>query len=361
MTPTLPPTQSNPLKREWAINDSVIRLREWGKDRTYPLYADQPGALIGTEARCAILIEDPTGRTSREHAQLQRVQGRWVVLDKSKNGLYRDGAREEKFILTPGVEIGLGGGATLIAESERLMVLRSVLARMLGWGPTSAELVDLALRAIRLAAQRRISLVLVGTDVVPLAEELHRLALGIARPFVFCNPRRRTSELTWNPMQCVGSGRSALERAAGGTICISTRFPPSDLRTMMRELQQPGCQAQLIVCTDRTDGAERFHTTPVVIPPLVTRKDELERIIQEYATDAAAPLELGEYWLTTPERAWIRANLHTLAEIQKATSRLAAIKKAGSMSAGARRLGISHVAMAKWLRNHNFPVDLLES
>jgi hypothetical protein len=361
MSSTSPPTQSNPLKEEWAINDSVIRLRAWGTDRTYPLYADQPRSLIGTEARCAILIQDPTHRTSREHARLRRVGGRWVVLDKSKNGLYRDGARQEKFILTPGVEIGLGGGATLIAESDRLIVLRSVLARMLGWGAASAELVDLALRAIRLAAQRRSSLVLVGADVVPLAEELHRLTLGAARPFVLCNPRRRTSALAWNPMWCVRSGRAALERAAGGTICLSTRYLPSDLRTMMRELQQPRCQTQLIVCTDRIGDAERFHTAPIVIPPLVTRKDELERVIREYATDAAGPLELGESWLTKTERAWIREHLHTLAEIQKATLRLAAIKTAGSMSAGARRLGLSHVGMAKWLRTRKFPAGLLES
>ena len=60
------------------------------------------------------------------------------------------------------------------------------------------------------------------------------------------------------------------------------------------------------------------------------------------------------------ERAWIRGNLHTLAKIQKATIRLAAIRRAGSMSAGAAYLGISHVAMLKWLRTHNFPPGLAE-
>jgi hypothetical protein len=361
MMTTLSPTLSNPSKEEWAINDSVIRLRTWGKDLAYPLHADQSSSLIGTDVHCAIQIQDPTHLTSREHAQLQRVQGQWVALNhNSKNGLYRDGARQEKFVLTPGMEIGLGGGATLIAESDRLMALRSVLARMLGWGVASADRVDLALRAIRLAAQRRANLVLVGEDVVPLAEELHRLTLGTARPFVFCNPRRRTSELPWNPMQCASSGRAALERAACGTICISMRCPPSDLQAMMRELQQPGCQTQLIVCTDRTYEAERFHAAPIVIPSLVTRKHEIERIIREYATDAAGPLELGEHWLTPAERAWIRANLRTLAGIQKVTLRLAAIKQAGSISAGARRLGISHVAMAKWIQNQDFPADLAE-
>src|SRR5262245_45136153 len=175
MSVTITKTTTDPLQEEWAVIDDVIRLRAWGTDRVYPLYPDQPGPLIGAAPSCAIQIQDKTRRTSRKHAQLQRVQGRWVVIDRSKNGLYRDGAKLDRFILTPGVEIGLGGGATLVAESCGLMALRGALARMLGWNPASAEAIDLALRAIRFAAQRRASLVLCGADLVPLAEELHRL------------------------------------------------------------------------------------------------------------------------------------------------------------------------------------------
>lgn len=328
------PTPPSPFAEEWAINDSIIRLRVWGKDRTYPLYADQPGSLIGAGSRCGIQIQDPTRRASREHAQLQRLHGRWVVSDRSKNGLYRDGAKIDQFILTPGIEIGLGG-VTLVAESDQLIVLRGVLARMLGWGAASAEAVDLALRAIRFTAQRRSRLVLVGAGVVPLAEELHRLTLGPRRPFVFCNPRRQTSE-------------SALEQATDGTLCYSAQLPPSYLRTIMRGLQQPGCQTQLVVCADRVDEAQKF-AAPIVVPPLATRKGELERIIQEYAADVAGPLDLGEHWLSKAARTWMRANLRTLAEIQKTTTRLAVIKRAGSMTAGARHLGISHAALSKWL------------
>lgn len=352
------PTPPNPFAEEWVINDSVIRLRVWGTGRTYPLYADQPGALIGSGASCEIKIQDPTRRASREHVRLQRVQGRWVVSDRSRNGLFRDGAKIDKFILSPGIEIGLGG-VTLIAESDRLMALRGMLARMLGWSAASAAAIDLALRAIRFAAQRRSSLVLVGEEVVPLAEELHRLTLGARRPFVFCNPRRQTGESTWNPMRCVATGRAALEQAEGGTICYSTRLPPADLRVMTQALHQPGCQTQLVVCADRADEAEKF-AAPIVVPALGTRKEEeLDRIIQEYAADAAGPLDLGDHWLSTAERSWMRGNLRTLAEIQKATTRLAAIRQGGSMTAGARRLGISHNALGRWLRTHKFPARLL--
>jgi hypothetical protein len=355
------PTTTNILQEEWSIRDDVIRLREWGTtDRVHWLNPDQPGPLIGSAPTCEIHVQDPTRRTSRKHAQLQRVQDRWIVSDRSRNGLYRDGAKLDKFILTPGLEIGLGGGVTLVAESSDLMKLRGALARMLGWSAASAEPIDLALRMIRLAAQRCVSLVLCGKDLVPLAEELHRLTLGAARPFVYCNPRRRTNELTWNPTKCVSNGRAALEQAVGGTICLSSRRPPSDLKRLMRGLRQAGCRTQLVVCTERADEAELFNVAPIVIPPLAARKNELERIIQEYAVEVAGPLDLGEHWLNTAEKAWMRDNLGTLAEIQKATIRLAAIRQAGTMSAGAARLGISHVALGKWLRTHNFPASLLD-
>jgi len=355
------PTTTNVMLEEWAINDDVMRLREWGTNRVYALHADQhPGPRIGSAPSCAIQVHDRTRRTSRQHAQLQRVQGRWAVIDRSKNGVYRDGAKLDKFVLTPGIELGLGGGVTLVAESARLIELRSVLARMLGWSAASVEAIDLALRAIRFSAQRRMTLVLCGVDLVPLAEELHRLTLTAARPFVLCNPRRRTSESAWNPTRCTPSGRAALDEAAGGTVCLSTKHLPSDLRDLMRGLRRPECQTQLAVCSESAEDAELFNAAPIVIPPLTSRKDEIDRIISEYAVDAAGPLGMGEHWLHAAERAWIRNHMRTLAEIQKATVRLAAIRQAGSMSAGAARLGISHVAMLKWLRTHNFPAGLAD-
>jgi hypothetical protein len=355
-------TTTNILPEEWAVNDDVWRLRAWGTDLVYTLHADRhPGPVIGSASACAIQVQDRTRRTSREHAQLHRVQGRWAVIDRgSKNGLYRDGAKLDRFMLTPGVEIGLGGGVTLVAESSRLIALRSALARMLGWGPASAEALDLALRAIRFAAQRRMTLVLCGADLIPLAEELHRLTLTPARPFVHVNPRRSTSESAWNRTRCAPSGIAALAAAAGGTVCLSTRYPPADLRSLMRGFRRPECQTQLIVCSDQATDAELFNAAPIVIPPLSARKEELDRIIDEYAVDAAGPLGLGDHWLSSAERTWIRGNLPTLAEIQKATIRLAAIRRAGSMSRGAADLGISHVAMLKWLRTHHFPVILEE-
>jgi len=354
-------TAMNILREEWAVNDDVIRLREWGTTRrTYSLYSDQPDPVIGTAPSCAIQVQDGTRRASRLHAQFRRIEGRWAVFDQSKNGLYRDGAKLDRFVLTPGTELGLGGGVTLVAESARLISLRSALARMLGWSDSAAEAIDLALRAIRFAAQRRMTLVLCGADLVPLAEELHRLTLTAERPFVLCNPRRSTNETTWNRTRCAATGSAALEEAVGGTVCLTARHLPSDLRTLMRGLRRPECQTQLVVCSERTTEAEVFNAAPIVIPPLASRKEEIERIIEEYARDAGEPRGLGQQWLSQAEQTWIRTNMTTLALIQKATTRLAAIRQAGSMTQGAARLGISHVAMLKWLRTHNFP-DLADS
>ncbi|HWU89282.1 MAG TPA: FHA domain-containing protein [Kofleriaceae bacterium] len=354
--PSLPPTITSALTEEWAINDEVVRLREWGTDRVHPLFTDRPGPFtIGTASTCEVQIRDKTRRVSREHAHLQRIQGRWTVLDRSKHGLYRDGAKLDKLVLVPGVEIGLGGGVTLVAESARSIALRNFLSRILGWSTACAEAVDLALRATRLAARRRAILVLCGHDLVPLAEELHRLTLTSARPFVLCNPRRRTSETAGNPTRCASSGLAALEEAAAGTVCLWAKLLPSDLRDLLAALRRPGCQTQLVVCSESTRDAELFHAIPVVIPPVASRRDEIDRIVEEYAVESAASLGMGELRLDPTERAWIRRHLHTLPDIQKATLRLAAIRQAGSISAGALRLGISHVAMLKWLRSHAYP------
>ncbi len=354
MTP-MTSTSTNILEEEWAVRDAVMRLRTWGGDRVYYLPTDSPPLIIGSSAGCAIQVNDPTRRASREHAQALFVKHQWIITNRdSKNGIYKDGERLDKFALTPGVELSVGGGVTLVAESLRLVELRKALSRMIGWSAERAEEIDLALRAIRIATRRRLTLALSGNDLVPLAEELHRLTLTAARPFVLINPRRRTTESTWNPMKCAASGRAALQRAAGGTVCALAKWLPRDWRELREDIRRPECQTQLIVCADSPAQAGALSAWTIEIPPLSMRQRELNRIVQEYAADAAEFLDLDEDWLKPADRAWIRDELHTLAEIQKGTLRLAAKQQAGSTSGGAVRLGLSHVSMLRWFRARNY-------
>jgi pSer/pThr/pTyr-binding forkhead associated (FHA) protein len=352
-------TTTNVLSEEWALNDEVIRLRVWGTDRVFPLFSDtRDPYTIGTATTCSIRIEDPMRRASREHARLERIHGRWGMIDGgSKNGLYQDGAKTDKFRLSPGVEIGLGGGIVLVAESARWIVLRNILTRMLGWSADRAKAVDLALRGIRFAAMRRAVLVLCGEDdLVPIAEELHRLTLTAARPFVLCNPRRRAGATPERAAGGVTSGVAAVEAAAGGTVCLLHKNIPSDLDDMLYELRQPHCQTQLVMCAANVRDAALFAAAPVIVPRVSSRKAEIDRVIIEYAAEAAGIMGIGVHWLSPAERVWIRDHLgDSLPDIQRATLRLAAIRRAGSISAGALKVGISHTAMLKWLRHYEFP------
>src|SRR4051794_39538742 len=95
-------TTTDSLAKDWEIDDEVIRLRVWATDIAYPLAADDRRRLrIGIAPTCEIQIHDPSSLTSREHAYLERVEGRWTVADQSKNGLFLDGQRCESFPLVP--------------------------------------------------------------------------------------------------------------------------------------------------------------------------------------------------------------------------------------------------------------------
>src|SRR5689334_8903464 len=142
-------TTTDSLAKDWEIDDEVIRLRVWATDIVYPLpAADRPRLRIGIAPTCEIQIHDPSSLTSREHAHLERLDGRWTIADHSKNGLFLDGQRCARFPLAPGREIGLSRHVTLIAESARTIALRSALARMIGWSAERADAIDEALRML---------------------------------------------------------------------------------------------------------------------------------------------------------------------------------------------------------------------
>lgn len=59
--------------------------------------------------------------------------------------------------------------------------------------------------------------------------------------------------------------------------------------------------------------------------------------------------------LSREDRTWLGAHAcESLSEIQTATLRLVAVREAGTVNAGSALLGISHVALAKWLNSRGF-------
>jgi FHA domain-containing protein len=356
-------TTTDNLGKEWALDDEVTRLRVWATDIVYPLSADDHRKIrIGLAPTCEIQVHDPSSLTSREHAYLERVNGRWEIADQSKNGLYLDDQKCDRFALAPGREIGLSRYVTLIAESARTIALRDALARMIGWRACHAEAIDRTLRTLRMAATGRESLVLCGEPgLLPLAEELHRLTMTERRPFVFCDPRRRTPvEDTASFTRCVTDGLTAAAQAKNGTVCIDDRKRPSDLLAMLDELHRRGRTTQLMVLAKNPYKAEVYTKAPVVIPPLRTRRDEIETLVMEYELEAVRRLGIDALELTPVQRSWIaERSSETLPDIQQATLRLIAIRHAGSIAGAADLLRISQQALSKWLDRRRFRPDII--
>lgn len=354
-------TTTDLLARSWAITDEVIRLRLWASETVYPLPVAEPRRItIGAAPTCGIQVQDPSNLVSREHAYIEWVGGRWWIGDQSKNGVYVDDQPSARCLLSPGQEIGLGRHVTLIAESARTIALRAALARMIGWSASRAEAIDHSLCMLRLAASGRVVFVLCGEpSLVPLAEELHRLALNEQRPFVLCDPRRAVEE-TARFTRCVQDGLTALAQARDGTVCIDDQRRPSDLLEMLDVWRRPGSSAQVMVLAKNLRKADVYATYPMEIPSLRTRRDELDQLITEYEEEAVQRLRAGVTRLTEAQRSWIaERSSKTLPDVQGATLRLIALRHAGSMTRAAALLEMSHASLSRWLQRRRCKPELM--
>ncbi|HEX3481947.1 MAG TPA: FHA domain-containing protein [Kofleriaceae bacterium] len=347
----------------WAIDDEVVQLRRWGTATMYRLPRPPIRELtVGAAETCGLQLDDRSGRVSRLHARLVRRQTRWLLRDEgSKNGVWIDGARRCELVLTPGLEIRLGG-VTLIAESPLLSALRGFLARLLGWSNDRSGIVDQALRAVRMAATRRTMLVLCGDgDLVPIAWALHRHVRTSTRPFVVCDPRRQAGAETVRSAENHVVGMEALAVAAGGSLCVRSRRLPADFVQVVERLRDPTSQVQLIICAEGPRACERSRVAPIVLPSLASRADEIDRIIHEYAHDAMAELEAPRSVFQAADHDWVREHAAgSLPEIEKATLRLVALRASRSLSHAAERLGMAAVSFSRWIGRRAMPMEIVE-
>lgn len=334
----------------WSIRDEVRQFREWGTHVSYPFPPKHVASMIGASGDCWLRLWDPNGSISRFHAMLTHGEDGWLLEDlRSKNGVYLDGARVPALSVVPGAEIRIGG-VTLIAESPKLVALRALLERLLGWDDERRELVDQALFSVRVAAMHREPLLLCGEgNLVPIARLLHQRALE-DRPFVVVRPRSRHAR-----------GMDALAEAAGGTLCVWRREQPDDFDEVASALQGPSAKALLVVCAHApprgNDVASRIVTSvrSIVVPPLSSRVRELRRIIDAYAQDAICAF--GGGWLAPADWEWIEHNAaSSLPLIGMATRRIVALHLCDeSVTRAAKLLSMAHGSLSDWLARRSLP------
>jgi len=233
------------------------------------------------------------------------------------------------------------------------MTLRAYCARILGWA--NARAVEAALGSIRLSTTHRSELVLLGdvdADLISIARALHCRTVGADRPFVVCNPRRRSNCATVRAPMNHERGVVAFREALGGSLCLYLERMPDDLRALATLLRGSDAPVQVIVLAEAQHHLHPFllRPAPIRVPPLSARAREVRRIVDEYAGDAMTTLRAGDACFTDDDRTWVLDHAATtLSEIEKATLRLVALRLSSSVTEAAERLGISHVALSQWL------------
>lgn len=241
-----------------------------------------------------------------------------------------------------------------------MTAIRPFLARILGWSDDRVIAVDRAQRSIRLAAGRHAALVLCGEgDLVPIAAALHRRVLGTDAPFIVCDPRRGNTAATVRSPTNRPTGVEAIAAARGGTICMRATRLPRDFAAVIDQVRDPDAHVQTIVCWGARDDSNPLLVVPapIAVPSLPCRANELERIVDEYASDAIAALHVPAECFTAADRTWILARAsRSLDEIEKATLRLVAIRASRNMSTAAMRLEMAPVSLARWVGRRTRPM-----
>lgn len=342
--------------------DEVVRLREWGTDRTYELGSKAVRYTIGSLPGCPFRLAHQD--LLPEQAQLYYSRSQWWIRDLGADGAVRqDGVPCAEFALRGGVEIGVGD-TTLVVETPRLIGLRSFCARLLGWGRDRLPSVDHALRAIRLSTTGRALLALQGDgDLVLIALALHRRTLRGNAPFVVCNPRRVEQLASVRAPANYPALTTALAQAEGGSLCVRNVALPREIQTSLPQIWRRAHSPQFIVCIGReVRQSTPFGPSLIELPPLRLRETELPRIVDEYADEALAVFGAASSGFTDADRRWVMQRAaRSLPEIEKATRRLVALRSSDGPENAAQQLGMARISLTRWLERRGLsPTELLE-
>ena len=154
---------------------------------------------------------------------------------------------------------------------------------------------------------------------------------------------------------------TALDKAFGGTLCIRAGRVPADFDDVLKAFQSAASGVRLLICVGNSAPKGVCMTaTPIDIPPLEARQDELPRIIKECADEALELSCAPRSCLDQLDLEWVsRLPNPTIPEIDKAFHRVVAIKTSRNISTAAKKLGMAPVSLTRWLARRVSKVALL--
>jgi hypothetical protein len=257
--------------------------------------------------------------------------------------------KHQEIIVEPGLAVTMGG-LSIVFESRREIDQRAFLRRILGFADSKLEMADIALQSLRATIKDHKPLTICGAgDLTSIARSLHRRMLGGDRPFVLSVAKRKLVEENVRSAQNFPRGMEALQAALTGTLCVVSNSLPSDIDEVRAALSRPSIRVQLMVCANKVKKADEMSAEPIVVPPLSSRCDEIDDIVREYGKDAMKELDASGVFQPV-DHAWVVERCATsLSDIDKGTMRIVALRKHKSYNAAAEALGMTHVALTKWL------------
>jgi hypothetical protein len=240
--------------------------------------------------------------------------------------------------------------------------LRELCCRILGWSAEQAGIVDDVMHTLRNAAARGGAVALQGdSDLVPVAFALHRRLLGADRPFVVCDPRRREGAGSVRVPPNRNTGQLALEAAAGGSICIHSNRLPKDFDALAAAFRDRQKTAVMFVCLHSNDRITRVLCNPIVIPPLIRRRAEAARLLNEYLEEAAQLFGARRLELSEQMQQCVFADASSLCELEKVALRLVALRNTPNVNQAAQRLNMAPVSLNRWVARRRWAVEFLRN
>ena len=130
-------------------------------------------------------------------------------------------------------------------------------------------------------------------------------------------------------------------------MCVRARWLPRYLAERVAAVRD--ARIQLVICGIEPPRLTELVLAPIKIPELATRRHELDRIIDEYAHDAAVALQISAPFTAT-DRHWVRTHSATsLPEVEKGAWRMLALRQTGNIAGAAALLGMGHTSLGEWL------------